>query len=151
MAKKWRVSVLALAILTAAALLGYAGLALAAGNDPGSSSDPLVSKSYVENYVAQYVQNALKAIQGNGGGAQWQVKTVPAGQTFTGTAGAEFILRSGQALAVDPTGSGMPDLTAGSNLTAGSVVAANHLYLVPRADGRGFKAQTNVIIMYLGQ
>ncbi|OAT79847.1 hypothetical protein A6M21_15390 [Desulfotomaculum copahuensis] len=138
--------------MAAAALLGYAGLALAAGNDPGSSSDPLVSKSYVENYVAQYVQNALKAIPGNGGGnSQWQVKTVPAGQAFTGAAGAEFILRSGQALAVDPTGSGMPDLTAGSNLTAGRAVAANHLYLVPRADGRGFKAQTNVVIMYMGQ
>lgn len=147
--KKWPPVVAVLLLAGVIVMAGYARLAgAAAGDEPGSAVDPLVSKSFVEEYVAKYVREALDR-QG-GGDFQWQVKTVSAGQELTGGAGMEFILRSGRALAVDPTGSGIPDITAGTSLAAGRAVAPNHLYIVPRADGRGIRAQTDVIIMYRG-
>ncbi|RKO65661.1 hypothetical protein [Desulfofundulus salinus] len=150
MGKKWPAVVAAVLLCGLLAVGGYARLAGAAvGGEPGSDADPLVSKSFVEEYVAKYVREALGERQG-GGDFQWRVATVPAGQEFTGGAGMEFILRSGKAVAVDPTGSGIPDVTSGTNLTAGKAVAPNHLYIIPRADGRGLRAQTSVIIMYRG-
>lgn len=140
----WAAAVL-LVLLAAAG--GYAAFAGAGGGEPGSAADPLVTRSYVEEYVAGYVQKALQNVQGQG----WQVKVVPAGSSFLGAAGTEFILRSGRAVAVDPTGNGIPDVTAGTSLPAGQPVAANHLYIVPRDDGRGFLAQSEVVVMYRGR
>lgn len=140
----WAAAVL-LVLLAAAG--GYAAFAGASGGDPGSAADPLVTKSYVEEYVAGYVQKALQNLQG----PAWQVKVVPAGQAFLGAAGTEFILRSGVAVAVDPTGNGIPDVTAGTSLPAGQSVAANHLYIIPRDDGRGFLARSEVVVMYRGR
>ncbi|MDK2888484.1 MAG: hypothetical protein PWP72_1362 [Thermoanaerobacter sp.] len=148
MRKKWPV-LAALLVCGMLALGGYAHLAGADGGEPGSETDPLVSKSFVEEYVARYVSEALGEGRGSGD-FQWRVASVPAGQEFTGGAGMEFILRTGRAVAVDPTGSGIPDVTAGTNLSAGREVAPNHLYIIPRSDGRGLRAQTDVIVMYRG-
>jgi len=114
--------------------------ASAGRGEPGSADDPLVTRSFVEDYVQKHA----------GGGLTWEIAELKAGQVFAGKAGTEFILRSGRATVVDPTGSGIPDLTTGANLTNGSSVPANHLCLVPRADGRGLKATTAVIVMHRG-
>jgi hypothetical protein len=128
---------------------GYAGLAIAADSgDPGSRLDPLVTKSFVEQYVEKYVKEALNTAPSSD--FQWRIKTVAAGQVFTGGAGTEFIVRSGNAVIVDPVRSGIPDLTAGTNGGNGHPAAHDHLFLVPRADGRGIRAQSSVIIMYRG-
>lgn len=147
--RKWSALAAFLLLVGFLAAGGYTRLAGAAGGEPGSDADPVVTRSFVEEYVAKYIQQAPGS-QPGGGNFQWQVKTVPAGQTFTGGAGTEFILRAGTAVAVDPTGSGIPDLTAGTNLTVGRAVAPNHLYVVPRSDGRGFQARTDVIVMFRG-
>ena len=142
-------------ILFGLGVFSWVGLVLAQGVDePGSSADPLVTKSYVTEFVGNYFQEnigtAVKKIlsETGTGGAQWQIKTIAAGQDFTEGAGTEFILRTGTALILDPIGSGLPDLTSGTNLTAGKVTPPNHLILIPRADGRGIRAQTTVVIMH---
>jgi len=62
---------------------GYAGLAIAADSgDPGSRLDPLVTKSFVEQYVEKYVKEALNTAPSSD--FQWRIKTVAAGQVFTG-------------------------------------------------------------------
>ncbi|MEW6274058.1 MAG: hypothetical protein AB1556_02960 [Bacillota bacterium] len=140
-----RKALLALLLVLAAAAAGYAGLAAAADEgEPGSRLDPLVTKSFVEKYV--------KEVLGTNGPAefQWLVKNLTAGQEFTAGAGTEIIVRTGNAVAVDPTGSGIPDVTAGANITDGQPVARNHLLIIPRSDGRGIRAQSPVIIMYRG-
>lgn len=138
-----------LLLVAAVAGAGYAGLAIAADSgEPGGRLDPLVTKSFVEQYVAKYVKEALNTA--GSGDFQWRIKTVAAGQVFTGGAGTEFIVRSGNAVIVDPVGSGIPDLTAGTNGANGHPAARDHLFLVPRADGRGIRAQSAVIIMYRG-
>ncbi|MDQ7788817.1 MAG: hypothetical protein RDU41_02055 [Clostridia bacterium] len=133
---------------TVALLLGiglfFSVYASADRSEPGTSADPLVTKSFVEEYVQKQLSQAP-----SGGGA-WQIVTLSPGQVFLGGEGTEFIVRGGQAIVVDPTGSGIPSLTSGTNLANGRSMPANHLGLIPRKDGRGLKANTSVIIMYRG-
>lgn len=135
----------AVLLVLAVAAAGYATLAAAADQgEPGSRLDPLVTKSFVEKYVQEVLGTAGSS------GLQWQVKSLSAGQQFIGGTGTEFIVRTGSAAVVDPTGSGIPDVTAGTNVVNGRAVDRNHLFIIPRSDGRGIRAQSPVIIMYRG-
>jgi hypothetical protein len=132
-------------LLMATGLAVYAGFALAADyGAPGTDSDPLVTKSYVENYVRDALASAGKT------GLQWQIKNLSVNEEFICVAGTNFIVRTGSAVVVDPTGSGIPDLTSGVNVANGKPATRDHLFIVPRSDGRGIRAQSPVIIMYLG-
>jgi len=134
-------------LLMAAVIIGYAGLAAASSSDPGSTSDPLVTKSFVEKYVQDYISSLGSA---GGGSLEWTVKELKTGEEFIGKAGTEIIVRTGIAMVVDPSGGGIPDLTDGSNVMAGQMVKNNHLLSLPRSDGRGIHAQQPTIIMYRG-
>lgn len=131
--------------ITLTGLTLFISLAGAGQGEPGTSSDPLVTKSYVESYVDSKLKD-----QPAQSAAGWQVITIQAGQTFAGYGGTEFVLRAGKAVAIDPSTSGILDMTAGSNVKAGQTIPANHLLLTPKSDGRGFKATTKVIIMCNG-
>ncbi|MCL6635950.1 MAG: hypothetical protein K6T29_09335 [Peptococcaceae bacterium] len=128
-----RVKTAALALLAAGALFlaGYAAFA-GDGDEPGGSGDPLVTRSYVDQYV------------------QWKVADLKAGQVLTGRAGSEFIVRRGQAVVVDATGNGVPDVTGGLDLYNGERAPLNHLLVFPREDGRGIRAAGPVVVMYRG-
>jgi len=136
---------LAVLLFMVVVLAVYAGFAVAADyGAPGTNSDPLVTKSFVENYMKETLGSAEKT------GLQWQIKNLSVNQEFICGAGTNFIVRTGSAVIIDPTGSGIPDLTSGANITNGKPATRNHLFIVPRADGRGISAQTPVIVMYLG-
>ena len=62
----------------------------------------------------------------------------------------EILVRRGQAVVVDTSGNGIPDVTAGQDLKAGNKISLNHLLLIPREDGRGIKALDSVVVMYRG-
>ncbi|MBM7853697.1 hypothetical protein JOC37_000062 [Desulfohalotomaculum tongense] len=119
----------------------YAGMLWAGAGEPGTSADPLVTKSYVEKYVNEKL--------GQGAG-QWLIKEIKPGGVFKGGSGTEVVLRSGKATCIDPTTSGILDLTKGGNVVNGQKVPPNHLLVIPRNDGRGLKADTAIIIMYRG-
>ena len=71
------------------------------------------------------------------------------GQRIFFDAGAEFVLRSGEATAV--TGQhGFVDVTAGRDVLNGDPVYINHLLLVPAADGRGLHFHVGGWIMIRG-
>ncbi len=128
-----KVKIMAMTLIAAAILLllGYAAFA-GVDSEPGGSGDPLVTQSYVDQYI------------------QWKVTELKAGQVLNGSAGAEFILRRGQAVVVDVTGNGIPDVTAGADIFAGGAAPFNHLLIIPREDGRGIKAQSTVFVMHRG-
>lgn len=111
-------------------LVGHQGRASSVA--PGSDADPLVTKSYVDQFLALVVFELAK------------------GQTLVGGAGTEIIVRSGTAKAVAGQLGGVCDLTGGRDLAQGETVKANHLLLVPRADGRGIRADTAVWVMVRG-
>jgi len=130
MVDRFKIALVLVAVLVASAL-GYSAFA-GTGDEPGGSNDPLVTQSYVDQYV------------------QWKVVELKTGQVLQGRAGAEFIQRRGQAVVVDPTGNGVPDVTAGADIFAGDPVPVNHLLVIPRDDGRGIRAKSPVVIMYRG-
>lgn len=143
-----------IAVFLAVALLGLAaystGIASAVvAGQPGSSSDPLVTRSWVEAFVTQKISSAPTADPA-GGSMVWEIKELGPGEVFLGRAGTEFVVRGGRAVIVDPTGSGIPNFTTGTNVVAGTVAAPNNLFCIPKSDGRGIKAQTGVIIMFRG-
>ena len=115
-----------------ATLLGISVLAYASGDVPGSSADPVVSKSYVDARTT------------------FSPMELTAGQRLIGGEGAEIILRSGEATAIDNGSNGVSDLTSGTDLMTGNQVATNHLLLVPRDDGRGITAITDIWVLVRG-
>ncbi|MGI6574685.1 MAG: hypothetical protein ACOX3A_02255 [bacterium] len=119
-----------LTMLLAAVLL--AGVVWAQGSGPGTEADPVVAKSYVDKYV------------------QLQVVELIAGQSLLADGGTELILRGGQAEAITSPLGGLADLTGGKDLAQGARIPANHLLLVPRDDGRGVFAVTDIILLVRG-
>lgn len=123
----------AIPVLLAAACLFLVYSAFAGTeSDPGGSGDPLVTQSYVDQYV------------------QWKVVELEVGQGLTGSAGTEIIVRRGQAVVIDPVGNGIPDVTSGVDIYAGSTVTNNHLLIIPRDDGRALGAKSDIVVMYRG-
>jgi hypothetical protein len=125
------------------AIVGLTAVAGAVDTTPGSEGDPVVTKSYVDAQIAQ-----LKS----GGAASDTYKAVQltAGQKLIGNEGTEVILRSGEATAIDNGANGVSDITGAKDLMTGQTVAQNHLLLIPRSDGRGILAATEVWIMVRG-
>lgn len=119
-------------IVTLVLGMAFSFMAFGTSNEPGSSNDPLVSKSYVDS------KTSYKVIE---------LKT---GQQLIGKEGTEIILRSGIATAIDNGANGVSDLTAGKDLMTGMDVGLNHMLLVPRDDGRGINAVTDIFVMVRG-
>jgi len=99
---------------------------------PGSDADPLVSQSYVDQFVG------LVVIE------------LHAGQMLEGMGGTEIIVRSGQVTATSSPLGGLSNVTAGKDMVQGERVPLNHLLIVPRSDGRGIVAQTRAFVMVRG-
>lgn len=131
----------AAACLAVLMIVLYAGMLWAGGGDPGTAADPLVTRSFVEKYVNEKIGESA---------GQWIIEEIKPGGVFKGGSGTEVVLRSGKATCVDPSTSGILDITNGGNVVDGQKVPSNHLLVIPRNDGRGFKADTPVIIMYKG-
>ena len=106
-----------------------------------------------DGYAAE-VEAALSGSAGTGsgsqtGGAVYQVVELSAGQTLTGSAACELLLRSGTATCVSDSSPGLVDMTDGSTLANGGALKANHLYLAT-IEGRGFTAQNAVKVLVRG-
>lgn len=117
--------------------------AAAAVSTPGSESDPVVTKSYVDSQIAEIKSSGVSS-------DTYKVVSLTAGQKMLGKAGAEIILRSGEATALDNGANGVSDITTGSDLMTGNAVGQNHLLLIPKDDGRGIQAITEVYVMVRG-
>jgi hypothetical protein len=132
-----------------------------AAGQPGSSEDPVVTKSYVD----EQIQNALsggtvgesgtsatidaltdriaaleKALADKGSGVSYTVVRLKAGHTLLGGTGTEFNVRTGKAYVHSNTENGIPDLTDGVDLKNEALIPNNHLLQVPR-EGRGVKVK----------
>lgn len=136
----WRGPVTGLAVVAIAILLALGGFRLGreqaarAGTvDPGSDADPLVTRSYVDQFT------------------QFSVITLKAGQTLLAEGGTELILRAGAATAVETAGNGLADVTAGQDLARGAAVPLNHLLIASRSDGRGIRASVDSFVLVRGR
>lgn len=146
LAKKKIVPIIMLGIglLLGTVISSYANTGLISKDHPGSIEDPLVTKSYVDQRLAEI------GLGGEDG------KTLTVVQMFEGHSliafeGTEFIVRSGKTIAFSNTTDNIPDLTTGGGVEAGETVPNNHLLLFPRNDGRGIRHDSgDVFVMIRG-
>ena len=127
-------------ILTGVLALTFLVAIVAQASTPGSPEDPLVSKSYVDTTLMPYINRV----------SSFTVVNVTAGQMLIGDAGSEIILRMGTATTISTEKGGLCDVTIGGDWPHGSPVPANHNLIVPVGDGRGVKAETDIIVMVKG-
>ncbi len=151
--KKKKTLALILAFVLTAVLA--AGVGAYAASNYGTSSDPLVTLSYLNEKLTPSLMssfqsqvntavNNLDKTTGGAGPAAFEVLSLSKGQTLTGMVGCELLLRSGSASCSGE----IVDSTGGGTLKAGGAVSANHLYMVSQ-DGGGFtvsSAQATILI-----
>lgn len=131
----------------ALALTVTTAVVVGATYEPGSAEDPLVTKSYVDEKIAEALAGGSGS--GGGGGVFTPVK-IDKSKKLLGGEGTELILRSGKAKAVASGTDGLSDVTLGQDISAGKDVSQNHLLLIPRDDGRGIEASTDIWVMVKG-
>ena len=106
----------------------------------GDDNDPIISLSYLKQVFAPEIKEELT----------FKVVTVEKNKTVICGAGTEVIQRMGTSSVVATQKGGIADTTAGYDLTDKTVTPSNHLLIVPVADGRGFKTETECIFMIKG-
>ena len=162
---------------TAACLLLASFAALASGG-AGSQGDPLVTLSYLnDTFLTQVLEKVDKSLDERGGRLRGEIDqqiaqreqelrgqlsggspaapasaytavTLSAGQTLSGEAGCELLLRSGSAVCVaDSAGvPGMVDATSGGSVNGGGALQVNHLYLMPAPAGVRASSEAAVLV-----
>lgn len=109
----------------------------ASAGTPGSASDPLVTKSYLEQQLAKL----------GGGSAAFLQVSLSKGERLLLDCGSEAVLYSGNA-SVDGA-EGLINLTTGELFRSGNSLVRYHLYLSP-ADSSGLTAAGNVVVFVQG-
>ena len=141
------------------ALVGVVALTTAVIADPGTESDPLISKSYIDDVlmpqIEKLVDSKVAGLGGSGGSSadsagKFVVVEASKGDEIICAAGTEVILRMGKATLIATEKGGLADTTIGEDLPDGTQMPPNHLLIVPVADGRGLRADTDIIVMIKG-
>jgi hypothetical protein len=127
--------------LVAGFMLGQIGQA-GTPSTPGSADDPIVTKSYVDEKLAQLTGGNSGNTGSSGGG--FKVLVMKQGQTLKASteAGLEVIVRNGNVAAIQGQLGGLSDVTGGADLTGGTTIMANHLLIFARNDGRGIQVNS---------
>jgi hypothetical protein len=134
--------------LTACALMFLSICLPGLAADPGSTEDPLVTLSYINDVLMPQVKSYVDSKSQASGG--FEIVNVKAGQTVIAGASTEMILRMGNAQIVATQKGGVADVTQGIDLQNGAVMPSNHLLIVPLDDGRGAQMLSDGIIMIKG-
>lgn len=146
---------LILAIVGVFALLSVTAFAA----EPGSSKDPLVTLSYLEDIffdqimdkvderIAERNKDIAKEVTGTSGtasGDTFSVVTLSNGQVLIGDIGCEVMLRVGSAVCTSPSAPGLIDETSASTLNNGGALQQNHMYMMT-IENRGVKAASDTV------
>ncbi len=124
-----------------------------ATGEPGSTDDPVVSKSYVDSLVQDLRNqiNTLKNQTPSSGSSAFETISISAGQYLYTGSGTEIVVRSGFAKALlGTTGAGLSDVTSATDLSNGVIVPKNHLLISARDDNRGIYATTVCYVLVRG-
>lgn len=126
------------------AVVVIAGVGAYAATSFGTSSDPLITLSYLEQTLTpqlleQFGEELEAALADKGEADTYTVVTLTNGQRLTGEVGCEILLRIGTASVSASDAPGLVDTTDASSLNDGSALKTNHLYMVTIA-GNGIKA-----------
>ena len=119
-----------------------------------STDDPLITESYLNEVffkkVKEYIkENTNTTAPSVAEASVFELVTVDAGKQFVAKSGCEFIVRQGSAKVVISSLGGVSDVTDGIDIVSGEL-PANHHFIVARDDGRGFKAENQVLVLVKG-
>jgi len=142
---------------------------------PGGADDPVVTKSYVDKlinelkgsgsggelseYQMEFIINEITANLAETGvntgsatsaSAVYTPVSLKTGQVLIGEEGTEIILRSGSALGYTIGSDGLVNATTGTDLGNNGEIGRNNLLIVPRADGRGVRATSDIWLLVKG-
>lgn len=140
--------------------IGFAILLILLGvnvfaNQAGSSEDPLVAKSYVDDKINQMIES-LNKVTGNTSvddkdNFKFTPVSVNVGQSIFGKEGTEILLRSGKGKAIVPGAEGISNITNGKEIQNNNDIEKNNLLIIPREDGRGIKITENAWFLVKGK
>ncbi len=144
-------------VILVIAVMLVIGIGVYASN---TSNDPIISLSYFEKELSNFKEEIEELIDkkiANVGGSdvvsssKYEIVNVPTGKQVTFDESTEFIIRRGNATIIDPSKeNGIPNLTTGKDDANNAKAGLQQLYLVPRTDGRGISAKSDLIIMVRG-
>ncbi len=121
--------------------------------NPGTESDPIVTKSYVDEKIRELKEefSSGEISVSSDSGVSFEVVFLKKDSVIKLNENSLFILRTGSATAIAGEKGGLSNLTDGTNLNTGDEVLKNNLILTPRTDGRGVKVTTDAYIMVSGE
>lgn len=145
-------------------LLIFGAVSAATSGEAGTTTDPVVTKSYVEKRLAelsvaltQKIDALAAKTEGNAGGTSapgappaFEVIELQNGDRVTFGENTQVILRGGAAVAVVAEND-LPDVTGGNGIALGQKIPLNHLIIIPKNDGRGMNIQDRSWLMISGQ
>ncbi|KZE70218.1 hypothetical protein AV545_20470 [Paenibacillus jamilae] len=173
MKSRYKVSLAAVLIgggIVAGSLMNNSVNGASSSGQPGTADDPVVTKSYVDQKIAQAVKGgvsssstssktasstapatntttSMSSVTSNAAKSSTVEQTealkvvdVKPGQKLIAKAGAEFILRNGNAVVYSMDASGVIDITSGTEIVHNQAVEKNHLLSFPR-EGRGIQVK----------
>lgn len=135
--------ILILALITGLIGLGVGHIFAA----PGDENDPVITLSYIQSVL---MPSLTKQIE-QAAAPVFQVVNIEAGKTVICEAGTELILRKGTAAVISTEKGGLANVTSGVDLADGTALPANSLVIVPLSDGRGVRAEDDLILMIKGK
>lgn len=120
-----------------------AGMTVGAANngEPGSVNDPLITKSYLDAYMANY--------SGGAANASYTKVTMSKGSTIIGKTGTEILIYSGSANAYAKSGD-LVNISVGEAVADGLTLGKYCVYLCPDNDA-GITATSDMVLFVKGE
>ena len=138
------------------------GIGSYAASGYGTSSDPLVTLSYLTDKLTPEIMEKLESQlseketelekkftqlleeQSSVKSDTYSVVTLSSGQTLSGKVGCEMMLRIGTANCAAQYSPGLIDASTGGSISNGAALTINHLYIVT-IEGHGLKATASSV------
>ena len=130
-------------------------LSSALASAPGSSSDPLISKSYVDSTFKTEVRNqaktkALASITSSGAAGGYSSVALSSGEYAQLTTGSSFMLLSGSASVTGISGT-VIDVSTGNTVSSGTALSPNRRYFCAEDTSARFSASSAVSCLIDGK
>lgn len=151
------------------------GIVAAATGGYGSSSDPLITLSYITDIfmpeVDKTISNTVEAktteisaaldttiaeletkyneASEASAASTYTVISMSSGQKLVGVKGCEVMLRIGEAYCTAPASPGLIDTSTAGIIENGEYLVKNHMYMIT-IDGRGIQADGDIMIIVRG-
>jgi hypothetical protein len=147
---RWRKAFISVIAIAVGVLIGGILTSLAnnipPAGQPGSTDDPLVTKSYVDEQIKNALSGGVvgsSSPSSSTAGTPYTIIRLPAGHTLIGNANTKIIVRTGKAIVYSNVAeNGITDATDGVDLKNGVPAPNNHLLIIPR-EGRGVRVDAS--------